>query len=111
MSQSFTIIQTSLLTSCNTCPSRSIYKTISTTIQILYFALVFRQNIKTTFATDTITASTEGSYRCTKEAAFLLKDGTVMSTFNLQYAAFQKNITDFSESGSNIIFQVTFVMS
>ncbi|XP_063427275.1 lysosome-associated membrane glycoprotein 1-like [Mytilus trossulus] len=60
---------------------------------------IFRQNIKTTFATDTITASTEGSYRCTKEAAFLLKDGTVMSTFNLQYAAFQKNITDFSGSG------------
>ncbi|CAC5421042.1 LAMP1_2 [Mytilus coruscus] len=60
---------------------------------------IFRQNIKTSFATDTITASTEGSYRCTKEAAFLLKDGTVMSTFNLQYAAFQKNITVFSESG------------
>ncbi|XP_052058278.1 LAMP family protein lmp-1-like [Mytilus californianus] len=60
---------------------------------------IFRKNIKTNFAKDTITASTEGSYRCTKEAAFLLKDGTVMSTFNLQYAAFQKNITVFSDSG------------
>ena len=60
---------------------------------------VYREDMVKMFGTDTIKASADGSYKCIKETSFALQDGFVMNTYNLQYAAFQTNITSFSNSG------------
>jgi len=60
---------------------------------------VYREDMVKMFGTDTIKASEDGSYKCIKETSFALQDGFVMNTYNLQYAAFQTNITSFSDSG------------
>lgn len=44
-------------------------------------------------------ASTTGSYKCNDNTKLTLNKGFQMSLMNLQYAAFQKNITEFSSSG------------
>ena len=55
--------------------------------------------MKKEFGTNTIRASEDGSYKCIEESSFALQNGFIMNTYNLQYAAFQRNITGFSDKG------------
>lgn len=59
---------------------------------------IYKQDLKHFFGTDTIKASEEGSYKCADEISFAIDDGFVMKTYNLQYAAFQTNISSFSDA-------------
>jgi len=75
------------------------YCTDNITINMRFFFSLFlvTVSIAQAFGTDQFSASTSGSYKCNDKTKLVLIDGLEMHTYNLQYAAFQDNITDFSD--------------
>ncbi|XP_052058220.1 lysosome-associated membrane glycoprotein 1-like isoform X2 [Mytilus californianus] len=56
-------------------------------------------SVRKTFTKSQFAADKDGSYKCNDKSDLEVMDGVNMRTYNLQYAAFQKNITEFKSSG------------
>ncbi|CAC5421037.1 LAMP1_2 [Mytilus coruscus] len=56
-------------------------------------------SVRKTFTKSQFAADKDGSYKCNDKSDLALMNGVNMRTYNLQYAAFQKNITEFKSSG------------
>ncbi|CAG2185973.1 CD107 [Mytilus edulis] len=54
--------------------------------------------VRKTFLKDQFAADKDGSYKCNDKSELAIQ-GVNFRTYNLQYAAFQKNITEFKSSG------------